>query len=259
MIQSQRREKIKSKLLQDKSVSVSVLAASMNVSGETIRRDLEALSAEGFCKKTFGGAVLCTRSTTIVPQTVKKSLFTAEKQQIAKIAAQSVRPNDCIFLDHSTTVCAMCEEIKDMPLTVVTNSVSVLQELNGCAGITVVLTGGQLGAAEQGLFGQETLKFLNTHFFDKAFFSCRGIHMQQCTFDSTEQIAALHQALLNRSAEHFLLVDHTKFGICGFTNMTSSFTELQNLITDRPLDEQWQALLNEAHVRYRWSFSQPVL
>ena len=48
MIQSQRREKIKNKLLQDKSVSVSVLAADLNVSGETIRRDLEALSNEGF-------------------------------------------------------------------------------------------------------------------------------------------------------------------------------------------------------------------
>lgn len=256
MIQSQRREKIKNRLLQEKSVSVSVLAEDLGVSGETIRRDLEALSNEGFCKKTFGGAVLRTRSTTVVPQTVKKSLFTAEKQQIARIAAQFIRPNDCIFLDHSTTVCAICGEIRDIPLTVVTNSVSVLQELNGCANISVIMTGGRLGAAEQGLFGQETLKFLNTHYFDKAFFSCRGIHMQQCTFDSTEQVAAVHQALLARSAEHFLLVDHTKFGVCGFTNLTSSFTELENLITDRPLDDQWRTVLDEAHVCYRWSTSQ---
>ena len=259
MIQSQRRERIKNKLLQDRSVSVSVLAEDLNVSGETIRRDLEALSNEGFCKKTFGGAVLRTRTSTIVPQTVKKSLFTAEKQQIAKMAAQSVRPNDCIFLDNATTVLAMCAEIREIPLTVVTNSVSVLQELNGCENTEIIVTGGRLNPATQGFFGQETIKFLNTHYFDKAFFSCRGLHLQQCTFDSNEQIAAVHQVLLERSAETFLLADHTKFGICGFTNLTSSFTELENLVTDRPLDEQWQAVLDEAHVRYRWSLSQPVL
>ena len=259
MIQSQRREKIKSKLLQDKSVSVSVLAEDLNVSGETIRRDLEALSNEGFCKKTFGGAVLRTRTTMVVPQTVKKSLFAAEKQQIAKIAAQSVRPNDCIFLDNSTTVLAMCAEIRDIPLTVVTNSVSVLQELNGNENTELIVTGGRLRTTTQGFFGQEVVKFLSTHYFDKAFFSCRGLHLQQCTFDSNEQSAALHQILLSRSAEHFLLVDHTKFGVCGFTNLNSSFTELQNLITDHPLDEQWRAVLDEAHVRYRWSLSQPNL
>lgn len=259
MIQSQRREKIKSKLLQDKSVSVSVLAEDLNVSGETIRRDLEALSNEGFCKKTFGGAVLRTRTTMVVPQTVKKSLFAAEKQQIAKIAAQSVRPNDCIFLDNSTTVLAMCAEILDIPLTVVTNSVSVLQELNGNENTELIVTGGRLQTTTQGFFGQEVVKFLSTHYFDKAFFSCRGLHLQQCTFDSNEQSAALHQILLSRSAEHFLLVDHTKFGVCGFTNLNSSFTELQNLITDHPLDEQWRAVLDEAHVRYRWSLSQPKL
>lgn len=257
MIQSQRREKIKNKLLQDKSVSVSVLAEDLNVSGETIRRDLEALSNEGFCRKTFGGAILCNRSTTSIPHTVKKSLFAAEKQQIAKIAVQAIRPNDCIFMDNSTTVLALCAEIRDIPLTVVTNSVSVLQELSGSKNTEIIVTGGRLNPAALGLFGQETQKFLNTHYFDKAFFSCRGLHLQQCVFDSNEQAAAMHQALLSRSAESFLLADHTKFGLCGFTNLTSDFSEIQNLITNRPLDEAWRAVLDEAHVCYRWSVSQP--
>ena len=43
----------------------------------------------------------------------------------------------------------------------------------------------------------------------------------------------------------------------GFTNLTSDFSEIQNLITNRPLDEAWRAALDEAHVCYRWSVSQP--
>lgn len=253
MISIQRRDEIKKYLLKEKNVSVNEMAIKLNVSGETIRRDLEALSQEGFCEKTYGGASLLNRSITNVPNLVKKELFIKEKQEIAKTAAQFISPNDCIFLDHCTTVSELCALIKNMPLTVVTNSLWVIKELAGLDNIELVITGGHVRTMPYGLFGQETLNFLKTHYVDKCFFSCRGLHKQQCVFDANEYIASFHQSLVQHSTQNFLLADHSKFGVCGFINIFSSYEELDNLITDTEPDEEWMEIFKQNNVNVHYS------
>ena len=56
MLSFQRRAEIKNLLLREKTITVSVVAEKFGVSDETIRRDLNVLSDEGFCNKTYGGA-----------------------------------------------------------------------------------------------------------------------------------------------------------------------------------------------------------
>ncbi len=238
MLSFQRREEIKQLLLKEKSITVSAVAEKFKVSDETIRRDLNALSNEGFCYKTYGGASLANRSTSHVPQKMKKDLFVSEKQFMAKIAARLIKPKDCIFLDHSTTVSEMCAEIKTLPLTVVTNSLWVISELSNLDNIELVVTGGHVRTMDQGMFGQEALNFLRHHYFDKAFFSCRGLHPSKGIFDTSEHTASFHQTLIDRAAETYLLADHTKFGVSGFINIMA-YNELSTLITNSPLDEQW--------------------
>ena len=243
----QRREMIKQLLLKEKSITVNDVAQRFDVSSETIRRDLNALSEEGFCNKTYGGASLANRSTVEVPQHMKKGLFVAEKQFMAKIAASFIRPGDCIFLDHSTTVSEMCQEIRDMKLTVVTNSLWVVDELENIENIKLILTGGSVRPLDRGMFGQETLDFLKEHYFDKAFFSCRGLNLRNGVFDASEIYAYLHRYLIDRSGSSYLLADHTKFGVSGFVNIIG-FSDLDNLITDRPLDREWSEEFEKNHV-----------
>ena len=75
MVLAQRREAIRNILLEKKTISVAQLSEFLNVSSETIRRDLDILSQEGFCKKTYGGATLNTRNTAFVPQAGRRSLL----------------------------------------------------------------------------------------------------------------------------------------------------------------------------------------
>lgn len=122
MISAERRERIRTILLEKKSVTVAEIAALFQVSTETIRRDFDVLSDEGFLKKSYGGATLAPRKGTVISRQIKSGLMLESKRRMAKGAAGLVKPNDCIFLDHSTTVYEMCEEIAHMPLTVMTNS-----------------------------------------------------------------------------------------------------------------------------------------
>lgn len=247
MLSIQRQEEIRRLLLQKKNVTVNEIAKQFGVSDETVRRDLAVLCNEGFCTKTYGGASLATRSTSITSSNVKKSLCVGEKQLIAKIAAEQVKPNDCIFLDHSTTVAEMCSKIQNMPLTVVTNSIWVIRELGGRKNITLIVTGGSVSVDDQGMFGMETLNFLREHFFDKVFFSCKSVNLSKGIFDATANVAAFRRLLCEQSNQSYLMVDRTKFGIPGFV-YTMPFKKLDYLITDAAPDDQWRKVLGEDNV-----------
>lgn len=247
MLSFQRREEIKRLLLQKKNVSVGEISRKFNVSDETVRRDLTLLSNEGFCTKTYGGASLVVRSIARTTSSVKKGLVLEEKQKIAKIAARQIKPGDCVFLDHSTTVAELCPEIQNMDLTVVTNSLWVIRELSSHENINLVVTGGSVRVDDQGMFGLEALNFLRHHYFDKVFLSCKSLHLTRGVFDADEQIASFRQTLCALGAKSYLLVDHTKFGVPGFIQIMS-YEKLDALITDALPDEAWAEALEKADV-----------
>ncbi|MDO5152809.1 MAG: DeoR/GlpR family DNA-binding transcription regulator [Eubacteriales bacterium] len=247
MLSFQRQEEIRHLLLQKKSVTVGEIAKRFGVSDETVRRDLAVLCSEGFCTKTYGGASLATRSTSITTSNIKKNLCVGEKQLIAKIAASQIKPNDCIFLDHSTTVAEMCQEIQAMHLTVVTNSMWVIRELANQKNINLVVTGGNVSVDDQGMFGTETLNFLREHYFDKVFFSCKGLNLTKGIFDANAQVSAFRRALCEQSDQSYLLADRTKFGTPGFVH-TMPFQKLDFLITDQAPNDHWTKMLEEHNV-----------
>ena len=244
MLSFQRREEIKRLLLQKKSVTVGEVAKLFQVSDETVRRDLAVLCSEGFCTKTYGGASLVTRSALITASNIKKNLCVGEKHRLARIAAQQIKPKDCIFLDHSTTVAEMCAEIRTMRLTVVTNSMWVIRELSNQENINLVVTGGNVSVDDQGMFGMETLNFLREHYFDKVFFSCKSLNLTKGVFDANDQISAFRRLLCSQSDRSYLMVDHTKFGVPGFV-YTMPYQKLDTVITDAALDAQWQQVFEE--------------
>ena len=247
MLSFQRREEIKRILLQKRNVSVDELAKKFQVSDETVRRDLTFLSNEGFCSKTYGGASLAVRSTTHTPSNMKKTLCLEAKQRIAKIAASQIKPGDCIFLDHSTTAAELCADIRNMDLTIVTNSLWVLRELSSQENIHLVVTGGNVRVMDQGLFGLEALNFLRNHYFDKVFFSCRSLHQTRGIFDANEQVAAFRQTLCEQGARSYLMADSSKFGAPSFIHIMP-YSKLDAVITDTRPGREWVESLTKAGV-----------
>lgn len=115
MMTAQRRSELKKYMLEHKSASVLEMARRFSVSGQTIRRDFEVLENEGFLLRSYGGAMVKDRKTVTEPNQVKSALFVDEKRAICRLAATRIYPNDCIFIDHSTTALALCPEIRRMP------------------------------------------------------------------------------------------------------------------------------------------------
>lgn len=250
MISAERRERIKTILLKKKSVTVADMAQMFEVSTETIRRDFEALSAEGFLIKSYGGATLSVRKNIAVSQKIKSGIMTETKKRMAKEAAKLVRPNDCIFLDHSTTVYEICEELAGMPLTVMTNSLAVMTRMADQPGIRLVIPGGNFDTNSQALFGLETVRYLKCHSFDKAFLSCRALDIRRGLSDAEEMIAEMRRNIIRSSDYNCLLADHTKWGKSAFVQ-TCDYGDIHCIITDKEPDETWTQFFAEQDIPYK--------
>ena len=96
MLSIERRERIKEILLERKNVTVAEMADAFSVSTETIRRDFEVLSNEGFLIKTYGGASLVFKKNITVSQKIKSSIMREEKRQMAMYAAAFRPYNYCV-------------------------------------------------------------------------------------------------------------------------------------------------------------------
>lgn len=249
MISAERREQIKTILLKKKSVTVAEIAQLFDVSTETIRRDFEALSAEGFLIKSYGGATLSVRKNIAVSQKIKSGILIETKKRMAKEAAKLVHPNDCIFLDHSTTVFEMCEELAGMPLTVMTNSLAVINYMAEQPNIRLVIPGGNFDITSQAFFGLETVQYLKRHSFDKAFLSCRSMDIKRGLSDAEELIADMRRNIIRSSDFNCLLADHTKWGKSAFVQ-TCDYDDIHYIITDVGLDETWKQFFAEREIQY---------
>ena len=107
MLAIERRNIILEQLQREKRVLVSELSTGFNVSEETIRRDLEKLSEDGFVIKTYGGAVLNENNYVDLPFVIRKNTNVAEKQEIGKLISTLIQDGEHIMLDFSSTaVCA---------------------------------------------------------------------------------------------------------------------------------------------------------
>src|SRR4051795_7178564 len=132
MLAPQRQALILEQLEASGGVRVSDLVRVLGVSDMTIRRDLEVLAERGLVEKVHGGATAAGTGSTEEPGFAAKSVRQqAEKEAIARRAAQLVLPGTAVALSAGTTTWTLAHHLLDVPeLTVITNSVQVADVLH---------------------------------------------------------------------------------------------------------------------------------
>lgn len=245
MLAIERRNRILEQLQREKRVVVSELSAVFAVSEETIRRDLEKLSEDGFVVKTYGGAVLNEDNVVDLPFVVRKNTNVTEKQVIGKLLSHLVQDGEHLMLDASSTSAAAARFLKAKNnLTVITNSVETLIELSEASGFHIISTGGELKEGTLSLTGAQVDRSFGSYNVDTAVFSCKGIHMQAGITDSNDTNAHIKQTLLAAARRKILAIDHTKFDKTALVRICR-LGELTHIVTDRKPTDEWLAALRE--------------
>lgn len=249
MLAVTRKAKIKDVILEKKSVIVSELAKDFSVTEETIRRDLKTLEDEGFLIRTYGGAFIQDGVQNEVELSLRETAYTDSKQLISQKCAEIIHNGDSIFLDASTTALFIAKAIRDMRLTVLTNSLKVINLLTDSPNIRLISIGGLFNSNNMSFFGRSSLASLDSYYVDKTFMSCRSLSQTHGVTDSNEAMSEIRQKLLKRSNEIYVVADYSKFDKTSFISICG-FEDIDGVITDKQLDQGWINFLNDNNVTY---------
>lgn len=243
-----RLEYITNQLTMKKFVSVEELSQELEVSGETIRRDLKVLEEDGVLKRTHGGAYLEGSTGSDVNVQVRKNILLPNKEQIAILCSQFIQADDTIFLDSSTTSLEIAKRITQLPITVITPSFLIVNFLSNYRNIRVIALGGVLDTVNMCFTGKTAIDNMAGVYARKGFISCRSISGRYGVMDSNEQIAQVRAAAIKNCYKRFLVADHTKFGNTSLYKI-ADFADFDVVVTDEPLDEKWTGFFNENNIK----------
>ena len=248
MLALERQKRILELLNSEGAVMVSRLSVELGVTDETVRRDLEKLEAQELLRRTHGGALPINEGSYELSLEKRKVLNVEAKQALAHKAVEYIASGDSVFLDASTTTFYMAKEIKSMKnVTVITNSLRIINELSGVEGIKAIAVGGIL-SNNQSLVGSMAENAIKENYFaDKMFFSSKGIGDSGMILEGNEQECYIKQQMIQNSRSHYYLCDKSKIGRVGFMKLTS-FDPIEYLVTDGELDDTLSAVMIENDV-----------
>ncbi len=237
MIAAERQRRIVQHVIRKGSAKVLELSAMLNVTQETIRRDLEKLEADNKLQRSHGGAIAIEPRFHVTPFGEREVQYVEEKTLIAQRAMRLIVEGDTLLLDSGTTIAQLARILPDMPMTILTNSYHVILELAGKKAITVVAIGGMLDRPSMSYLGPSAEQILGNYFVDKAFFSCKGIDIHRGITEGNEHLSAFKRKMMEHSRMHYLLADHSKFN----TKSLAVFAKVQDfdeIITDPSVDRK---------------------
>ncbi len=236
MLQNERKEKILSKLKQNNSVKVTVLAKELGISESTIRRDINDLDSRGKLKKVFGGAVAINRDLSSVETDVAQRVLIniREKDIIAEYAASMINDNDFVYIDAGTTTEKMIDYLDKKTVTYVTNGITHARKLIH-RGFDAYVIGGLLRPSTEAVIGAAAIEAVRKYNFTKCFMGTNGVDTESGFTTPDIGEAAVKTAVMKNSYVSFVLADHTKFGLV--TPVTFADIDEACVITDH-LDEE---------------------
>ncbi|MFD1955560.1 DeoR/GlpR family DNA-binding transcription regulator [Paenibacillus thailandensis] len=213
--------------------SVQELASRFQVSESTVRRDLRELEAQKQLRRTHGGAIAPLPGSDAEPTFLEKEdRFQQQKADIARRALAMIGEGDTVFLDAGTTTYQLAKLLKGFArLTVVTNSLKVVQELAEEKQIDLLTTGGTLRPETMAMVGPFAERSIESVRVDKLFLATNGFDAQSGLTTPNLIEAATKRRMIGSAHRVILLADHSKYGNVTFARF-GELSDISTLITD---------------------------
>lgn len=245
MIPAERRRRILTRTRAEGVVSTQTLAEELDVSELTVRRDLKVMADEGLLVRTRGGASMRGSLAQELSYLEKTAEAHREKVAIAAKAAELVEAGDSVILGPGTSTLELANHIKQISeLTVVTNSLLVIDALMNVSNIQVEVTAGSLRRSIRALVGPLTEESLRTLRVNKVFISGNGVTRDRGLTTPEVTVASSDRALVAAGEKRIVLADHTKIGTETMWQ-TLAVDQIDVLVTDpKASSEEVQALRN---------------
>lgn len=235
MLTEERRRHIVERLRRDGKIVASDLSAEMDVSEDTIRRDLRELAGAGLLQRVHGGALPRTPSNP--SYMVRTGESPRAKDAIAQAAARLVQPGQVILIDAGTTTLQVAHHLPaDLRATVVTNSPPVAIALAAHEMVDVIVAGGHLYKESLANIGAATIEALGRVRTDICFLGVAGVHPDAGISVLVYEEAYVKRAMIEGAGEVVALASAEKLGTAA-PYMVGPLDLLTQIVTERSATE----------------------
>ena len=230
-------------------ISVDDICTTFAVSAATARRDLDTLASHGKIQRVHGGAIALSQTQPEHPILQRQKEQTEEKIRIGRAAAALVQDGETVFLGSGSTVLEVARSLRGSKnLTVLTNSLPVVNTLAGLDHIQVICLGGMLRDSELSFIGHITEQALAEVRADKVFIGTRAISLEYGLTHEYLPETMTDRAILKVGKEIIVLVDHTKIGLAA-TILMAPLARIHTIVTDDQSSEDFTTAVGRMGIR----------
>jgi DeoR/GlpR family transcriptional regulator of sugar metabolism len=191
------------------SATYSELADHFEVSEMTMRRDVGILAATGQVLIVPRGVQTARGFLAELPYLERIQRMGREKDLIGRAAAALVAEGSSVVLDSGTTTLQVAHHLRDKHCTVITMSLSALQELADSATVRVEMIGGVYRSSSQDLVGPQVYQALSGVRADRVVFGAAAVSLSGDVMVNDPDAA---QGLVRAGRQRILVVDSSKLG-----------------------------------------------
>lgn len=196
--------------------TIEALAERFGVSSQTIRRDVNALSDRGLCRRRHGGVDVlpeAERGPANMAYPARRILQQEAKQAIARCVAAAVPDGASLFFGIGTTpeqcAHALCDR---QGLRVMTNNLNVALALCRNTSTELTIAGGRLRPVDRDVVAGEAHGFFSRYAADIGIFGVGAVAEDGSLLDFSLDEVRMRSELMRHCRQRFLVLDHSKFG-----------------------------------------------
>jgi DeoR family glycerol-3-phosphate regulon repressor len=192
-------------------MSIEALAQHFDVTPQTIRRDINDLSAQDLLQRHHGGAGL-NSSVHNTAYAARQVHALNEKRRIAELCASHIPFDTSLFINIGTTNEEVARALLHHGgLRVITNNLNVAAILCENRSSEVIVAGGVVRSVDRAIIGEATIDFVRQFRVDVGIIGISGIDADGTLLDFDYREVRVAQAIIENSRQVFLVVDHSKF------------------------------------------------
>lgn len=245
-----RHQKIVQLVRENGFMPIDELARDLDVTPQTIRRDINFLCEQNILRRYHGGAALGS-SVENEDYLTRKNKLQSEKAHIADLIVGHIPDNASLFMSIGTTIEAVALALikNHRNLCIITNNIHVASIASSRSDYTVMITSGVVRPVDGGITGVATIDFIEQFKVDYAVLGASGIEPDGSLLDFDYKEVSVMQAMMANARHRYLAVDHSKFGRNALVRV-ADITEFDALFTDERPGETICKKMDEAGVRW---------
>ncbi len=226
---------------------VDELAAELNVSTQTIRRDIKKLCDDGVLSRYHGGVA---KPSPVARASIEQReiVQSDEKKRIAQAIVERLSDRCTVFLACGTTIEFVAKALDARSdMRIITNSLRIAGLLYKRPDFDVIVPGGSIRRQNSGIIGPSAQEFFSGFRADYLVMSCGAIEADGTLLEFDVNDVTVMKTMMSNAKQVFLAADHTKYQASASVELGST-SQVNTFFTDVPPIPKLAAVLGEQKV-----------